>query len=93
MENTSNGVNPKLELQHNIEMSSRDGLLMGNFQVDLLKKIESLLAERDKTARTSSRKKTNHHPKLPPRPQKIPNLSVKLRPQQHLRQTREVRER
>jgi hypothetical protein len=42
---------------------------------------------------TSSRKKTNHHRKLPPRSQKIPNLSVKLRPQQHLRQTREVRER
>jgi hypothetical protein len=62
------------------------------FQVDLLKKIKSLLAKRDKTAKDMLEKETNHHRKLPPRLQKIPNLSVKLRPQQHLRQTRDVRD-
>ena len=63
------------------------------FKLICWKRLKAYWRRGTKRQRTSSRKKTNHHRKLPPRPQKIPNLSVKLRPQQYLRQTREVRKR
>jgi hypothetical protein len=43
---------------------------MENFQVDLLKKIKSLLAERDKTAKDKLEKENQPPPKTPTTPSK-----------------------